>query len=118
MEPQFILKEGGLEKLGFSQDEFLELLEIDLKKVVSATEDLKCPKCKRGTEDTYFTFYKYRDYNFGLNEVIGKPGGYSFISTNYHLCLCGCLYASETESKNIVLKKNDKGDNKCQKSDL
>lgn len=87
MEPQFVLNVGGLEKLKFSEKEFLELLDINLEKAISASEDLSCPKCKRTTKNAYFTFHKYEDFEFSK-----KDSDYTYQSTDYHLCICGCLY--------------------------
>lgn len=104
MEPQFQINLGGLDKLGFTEKEFLELFDINLKKAVPANKEFKCPKCKRGKEDVYFTYYKYQDFKFG-KDIRGGNADYSFVSTNFYLCICGCLYCDMTEASRMSAKK-------------
>lgn len=103
MEPQFILNVGGLEKLGFTEKEFLELLEMDVSKAVSATDcptGLGCPKCKRTMENTFFIFHSYQCFDFDDSKE--KHINYKYTSKNFHLCICGCLYFLMSYSEQIV----------------
>lgn len=95
MDRQFEINLGGLEKLGFTEEEFLELLSIDFKKAVTGRAD-RCPKCSRSREDVFFTYFKYENFTFG-KDTHGGPADYSFSAKKYKICICGCLYCHDFE---------------------
>lgn len=107
MEPQFIINFGGLDKLGFNEKEFLELLGIDFKKAIPADENVNfgCPKCKRSNEDIHFVYHTYEDFKVG-SDLKGKDADFSYRRLNYCLCICGCLYVYLTESQRISASKD------------
>lgn len=103
MDPQFIINVGGLDKLKFTEDEFLELLGIDFDKAIQAKSSAQCPECMRSKEDCYFIYKKYKDYKIGVKYKLfeeseveyGGKGSYLISGTEFHLCVCGCLYFSK-----------------------
>lgn len=109
MEPHFIINLGGLDKLGFTEKEFLELFNIDFKKAVPTSEEFNfgCPKCKRNREDSYFIYHQYKDFKFGKDHY-GKDADFSFDSINYHLCICGCLYVFMSRQSRVNLEAEKK----------
>ncbi|GEM_PF-5644835 len=93
MEPHFVINVGGLEKLGFTEKEFLDLFNIDFENAVKTCEKFNfgCPKCNRVSEDCFFIYHQYKDFRFGKNQN-DEDVDYSFENIRYHLCICGCIY--------------------------
>lgn len=110
MEPNFVINVGGLDKLGFTEKEFLELLDIDFENAIQTSEESNygCPKCNRCSEDSFFIYHQYKDFRFSKNV------NYSFDNIRYHLCICGCLYFFLSRHTRIEFEKEDeaKGKNK------
>ena len=110
MEPHFVINVGGLEKLGFTEKEFLELFNIDFENAVQTCEKFNfgCPKCNRVSEDCFFIYHQYKDFRFGKNQN-GEDVDYSFENIRYHLCICGCLYVflSRNSRKTFEDEKED-----------
>ena len=108
MEAHFVINVGGLDKLGFTEKEFLELFDIDFENAVQTSEefDFGCPKCNRVSKDSLFIYHQYKDFRFGKNHK-GEDVGYSFDNIEYHLCICGCLYVFLSHTETIELEEED-----------
>ena len=108
MQPHFVINAGGLDKLGFTEKEFLELFDIDFENAVPTSEKFNfgCPKCNRVSEDSFFIFHQYKDFRFGKNHK-SKDVEYSFDNISYHLCICGCLYVFLSRRTTIEFEQED-----------